>query len=307
MMIDFHNKAAGHARRLATYLSENFLIPADIASYVHVTQILQAETMHYAYKAWRRIWGVPGARQCGGVLVWQLNDAWPGASWSVVDYYGVRKPAFYAIKRALKKVDVGVSRERKGDWTEGHVDPYEELGTNGCRFDVWVASSHLESVDVEVSIRFISIASGEEVAAGVTKRIVASANATTEVLEKQHVEVRAPDTHDPFIIHAVLRSSSGKVLATDTDWPQPLKYVDFSNRGVKVEVSPSGDTVTVTTTRPVNGFVFEEHEGLTLSDNGFDLVPGEEQGVTVGRGLGNNQPLRWTYLGDNRQRSTASC
>ncbi|KAL3440945.1 glycoside hydrolase superfamily [Aspergillus insuetus] len=305
MMMDFHNKAAGHARRLATYLSENFLVPADLASYVHVTQILQAETMRYAYKAWRRMWGVPGARQCGGVLVWQLNDAWPGVSWSVVDYFGVRKPAFYAIKRALREVDVGIIRERNGDWTEGHVDPFQVLCKTGCRFDVWVASTGLESVDVEVSIRFISIASGEEIAEGVTKRIAAAANATTEVLEKQQVEVRAPDTHDPFIFHAVLRSTSGKVLATDTDWPQPLKYLDFANRGIKVEISSSGDTVTVSTTRPVKGFVFEEREGLALSDNGFDLVPGEEQVVSVRREPGDNQPLRWTYLGDERQ-GTAS-
>jgi beta-mannosidase len=58
--LDFHNKAAGHVRRLSTYLSESFPIPADLAPYVHATQVLQAETMRYAYKAWRRMWGAPG-------------------------------------------------------------------------------------------------------------------------------------------------------------------------------------------------------------------------------------------------------
>jgi beta-mannosidase len=310
MTLDFHNKAAGHARRLATYLSENFLVPVGLASYTHATQILQAETMRYAYKSWRRMWGVSGARQCGGVLVWQLNDAWPGVSWSVVDYYGVRKPAFYAIKRALTTVDVGVSREASGDWTEGHVDPFEVLGGRGCLFDVWVTSSRLGRVEVEVVVRFISVASGEEVAEGITSRVIADANATTEVLADQRIKVctagGAPDNHDPFIIHAVLRSSDGRILATDTDWPQPLKYLDFSNRNVKVDVSPSGESITISANRPVKGFVFEERERLTFSDNGFDLVPGEERVVTVRRESGHSEAIRWTYIGDER-RGTQSC
>ncbi|KAJ0421347.1 glycoside hydrolase superfamily [Aspergillus carlsbadensis] len=283
MTMDFHNKAAGHARRLGTYLSENLPVPADLASYTHATQILQAETMRYAYKTWRRMWGAPGARQCGGVLVWQLNDAWPGVSWSVVDYYGVRKPAFYAIKRAMREVDVGISREGSGDWTEGHVNPVEVLGGRGCRFDVWVASSRLEKVEVEVELRFISITSGAEVAERVTKTIMADTNATTEILSKQKVQLRAPDTHeqDPFIIHAILQTTDGNVLATDTDWPQPLKYLDFTNRGVNVHFSAADDCITVSAERPVKGFVFEEREGLAFSDNGVDLVPGEEKAVRI--------------------------
>ncbi|KAF9888964.1 hypothetical protein FE257_008134 [Aspergillus nanangensis] len=232
-MMDFQNKAGDHERRIMTYVSANLLVPPDLPSFTHATQVIQAETMRYAYKAWRRMWRWPGARRCDGVLVWQLNNCWPTISWAVVDYYLIRKPAFYAISRALRSLDVG---------------------------------------------------SGELVSENINIMMLASPNATTEVLEHHCVKVTTACDGDlnPFIIHAVI-SVGGHVVATDTAWPHPLKYMDFSNRNVRVQVSLSSqDDITVSADLPVKGFVFEEREGLKLSDNGFDLVPGEKKLVTVG-------------------------
>lgn len=82
--MDFHNKAIGQERRLVSYVAENFGVKYDLASFTHLSQMVQAESMEYAYKTWRREWGRAGVRKCGGVLVWQLNDCWPTTSWAVV-------------------------------------------------------------------------------------------------------------------------------------------------------------------------------------------------------------------------------
>ncbi|GFF94848.1 probable beta-mannosidase B [Aspergillus udagawae] len=295
MMMDFRNKAGDHERRMLTYVSENFLVPSDLPTFTHVTQILQAETMRYAYKAWRRMWGQPGSRRCGGVLVWQLNDCWPTISWAVVDYYLIRKPAFYAIARALKPLDVGLSRNCPV-WTSGHADPFS--CTNSDEFELWIASSKQETVEVDVTVKFISIESGELVSETIHTRTLAKPNSTTEVLAKQLVKVHnaSAGTFDPFVIYAVI-SVGGQVVATDTAWPQPLKYLDFSNRNIKEDFSPSGDEVTVSADLPVKGFVFEDREGLKLSDNGFDLMPGEKKVVTVNGTAVSAKDLRWTYVG----------
>ena len=36
-----------------------------------------------------------------GALVWQLNDCWACQSWSLIDYAGRPKPAWYAVRRAF--------------------------------------------------------------------------------------------------------------------------------------------------------------------------------------------------------------
>ncbi|KAL4982412.1 glycoside hydrolase superfamily [Aspergillus falconensis] len=297
MMMDIRNKAADHSRRLMTYVTENFLVPSDLQSFTHITQVLQAEKMRYAYKAWRRLWGQPGKRQCGGVLVWQLNDCWPTMSWAVVDYYLVKKPAFYAISRALRPLDVGIARECP-DWTSGHADP---MATNSSRFDVWIASSLQEAVEVDLSVKFISIRTGELVSETITTKTLAYSNSTTEVLQNYCVNKPGRPqfgNHDPFIIHAAV-SVDKQVVATDTAWPQPLKYLDFSSRNVQVNISPTKDEITVSADLPVKGFVFEERQGLGFSDNGFDLVPGEGQVVTISQGSISDRELVWTYVGAN--------
>ena len=35
---------------------------------------------------------------CMGSLFWQLNDCWPGPSWSIIDYYGNKKKAYEVVK-----------------------------------------------------------------------------------------------------------------------------------------------------------------------------------------------------------------
>lgn len=316
MVLDFHNKGIGHERRMMTYVVENFRPKHDLESYLHLTQVVQSESMRAAYKAWRRDWGEAGQRKCGGALVWQLNDCWPTVSWGVVDYYLVKKPAYYVIARALRQIDVGVSRTFF-DWTTtglpfvdensklftGQVD--QTLPARKGTFDVWIASSSTAPVDVKMTVRFISVKSGKDVSPEIKTNITAAPNSTTEVLSKP-APTSMPDPEDitkpfdikqwdPYVIHATL-SVDGAVVATDTAWPDPVKFLDLSDRGVSFEVSAS--EVVVRSERPVKGLVFEEMEGLKLSDNGFDLVPGEKQTVQVqGKAV---EDLKFTYVGAPR-------
>ncbi len=40
---------------------------------------------------------------CMGSLLWQFNEPWPGASWSIIDYYGQKKPAYFKVKEVVSQ------------------------------------------------------------------------------------------------------------------------------------------------------------------------------------------------------------
>jgi beta-mannosidase len=38
-----------------------------------------------------------------GSLFWQLNDCWPGISWSAIDYYGRKKKLYFEVQKLFGK------------------------------------------------------------------------------------------------------------------------------------------------------------------------------------------------------------
>jgi len=49
---------------------------------------------------------------CMGTLFWQLNDCWPGPSWSILDYYGQEKDAFNTVKENFKPIIAVLNYEK---------------------------------------------------------------------------------------------------------------------------------------------------------------------------------------------------
>jgi beta-mannosidase len=50
-------------------------------------------------------WLAANRPRCMGALIWQLNDAWPGFSWSLIDSEGNPKPAYFAVREAFGKIE----------------------------------------------------------------------------------------------------------------------------------------------------------------------------------------------------------
>jgi beta-mannosidase len=282
-VLDFHNKADGHERRIATYLVENVRTATSLEAYIHLSQLIQCEALMFGYRGWRKQWGE--GRHCGGALVWQLNDCWPTTSWAIVDYYMRRKPAYYAMARTLAPLAIGVRRAHH-DWSVTHA---REPKTQ--EWELWAVSAKLETVTVDVELRFISVESGEDIKEKIVRKgVKLTANGTTNITTG-YVDNFGEEKH----VLAARMWRDGHLVARDTDWPQPLKYLPFSKRNVTVDVR--GDKMHVTVARPVKCLVFEEREGCHLSDSAIDVVPGDEQIITVRGVKKGDSPLDWTYLG----------
>lgn len=90
-----HQKHPSGYQTIETYMKRDYgITPNSFQDYVYLSQLLQKDALTTAIEAQRRSYP-----QCMGSLFWQYNDCWPVTSWSVEDYYGRKKMAWYSLKR----------------------------------------------------------------------------------------------------------------------------------------------------------------------------------------------------------------
>ncbi len=78
-----HQKSYIGNGMIASHTRTYFQKPRDFQDFVYKSQLTQAIGIGRAIRAHRARKG-----HCMGTLFWQLNDCWPGPSWSSIDYFG---------------------------------------------------------------------------------------------------------------------------------------------------------------------------------------------------------------------------
>ena len=75
-----------------------FRFPHAFDNFVYLSQIQQAVAIKTAVDFWRS-----RRPHSMGALYWQLNDTWPCASWSSLNYGGSWKALHYAARKFLPR------------------------------------------------------------------------------------------------------------------------------------------------------------------------------------------------------------
>jgi beta-mannosidase len=102
-VMEQHQKNASGNSLMVGQMLDTFRLPKDFDSLVYLSMALQAEGIRYGVEHWRR-----HPDRVAGTLYWQLNDCWPVASWSSLDYYERWKALHYAAKRFFAPVMLSI-------------------------------------------------------------------------------------------------------------------------------------------------------------------------------------------------------
>ncbi|MEZ4726234.1 MAG: hypothetical protein R3E79_03760 [Caldilineaceae bacterium] len=256
--LEHHNKATDGPRRLAVYVSDTVRAPADLASAIYATQLVQAEALGAAIRGWRRAFGGPGHYAVAGALVWQLNDCWPVTSWAMIDYALCPKPAYYVVRRELAPLVVGVAKAEAGA-------------------AVWAVNGTTAPVAAELVLTTWTLA-GEQ---------IASEQRTVTLVSNQATELGrcAFDAAQSHVLGARLLVD-GAVVSRAVLWPEPFKYLTLPDPALVLEQDQ--DRLRLRVARPAKGVWLRAGDGVTWSDNMVDLLPDDAQTV-MAYGLGERQ------------------
>ena len=161
-IIKSHQKASLGNGNVEKYVDMYFPKPKNFRSFVMVTQIMAGEAIKRAVEAHRR--AMP---YCMGSLYWQLNDCWPVASWSSLDYYGNWKALHYYAREFFAPVLVSVLEKDEHInlfvVNDGEGIKHAELELKLIRFDGEVLTTKKIETDIKAnsSSQVYSLATSE--------------------------------------------------------------------------------------------------------------------------------------------------
>ena len=89
-----HQKNRAGNQIILDYVSRRYRFPKSQNDLIYLSQLNQAYCMQTGVEHYRRL-----TPRCMGTLYWQLNDCWPGASWSSIEFTGRWKALHHAARR----------------------------------------------------------------------------------------------------------------------------------------------------------------------------------------------------------------
>ena len=223
-----------------------------LTDYLLYAGAVQALMLGYSLEAIRN------KPECWGALFWMYNDCWGETGWTIVDYYLRRKPSFYAVRRAFAPRRL-ILRAQGGE--------------------VVVTAHNDTAQDVTLAIEYGSMAHDGSGCDTRTAQVALRAHSKAQVA-RFPLEGCGPlvFARAPGLDTALLRRGPYR------EYPAPACELTVG------DVSSQGDDLHFTVT--ARGYAHGVHFGLggevRLSDEWFDLLPGESRAI-VARGAAGRE------------------
>ena len=251
------------------YLLKDYSEPKDFASFLYVSQVLQAEGIKIGAEHFRR-----SRPETMGSIFWQLNDCWPVASWSSIDYYGRWKALQYYARRFYAPI---------------LVSPHIEDGS----LKVYIVSDKVKDIpDALLRVRLMNFDGKVLLEESQYFKVPAlSSKVYLDWSLKKITGAGAADTSRVFVVAdlqtggATDFARNGTEVSRNLTYLAPTKEIHLKPAILKIDATGANGSYKIHITSPVlarSVYLSFGNLDVKVSDNYFDLMPGETVEITAG-------------------------
>jgi len=276
-VMDYHQRSGPGNMTIFKYLLDWFPVPTTFSNTLWMTQMIHAICIKVAAEHARRIQG-----RMDGLLYWQINDIWPGATWASMDAYGRWKALQYFARRFYEPVLVSC--------LEDHGDSTMALHVSNHRADAFSGV-----------LKWKAMTCGGEVIASGQKEVTVPSQSNSEVTvvdctalrqkggtDLLPLEVRnhhtIPMQGDRDLLFWVFLEEDGEEISHNLGFFAKPKYWQLKSPGIKHEVIDGSERpeihLTAEACAPWTRLELTETD-VVFSDNFLHLVPGRTTRVKV--------------------------
>jgi beta-mannosidase len=248
-----HQKSGSGNALIHEYMLRYYSEPKDFPSFLYASQVLQAEGIKVGTEHLRRL-----RPRTMGSIYWQLNDCWPVASWSSIDYFGRWKALQYYARRFYSPL---------------LVSPHVENGG----IAVYVVSDKVSPTPAQLRIRvmkFNGTVMNEKTQAVQVAEL--SSKAYMNIPLEELSAAKGIDPADVFV--AADLSVDGKPVSTNLLYLLATKEVNLPKAQINADLKKAGDSYRLHLSSSVlarSVYVSFGDADVKVSDNYFDLLPNE--------------------------------
>jgi beta-mannosidase len=245
-----HQKHPRGNQLIREYMLREYPEPRDFETFLYVSQVLQAEGIKIGAEHLRRI-----SPHNMGSLFWQLDDCWPVASWSSIDYTGRWKALQYYARRFYSGI---------------LLSPHEENGN----LSFYVVSDRSQSTAAQLQLSLLDF-EGHALwnrQQDIEVTALSSKSYFTVPLESL---LTGKDAKSVFVFAELL--VGGKPVSQNEYFFQPFKNLLLPRPRITMEVAQAraGFRITLSSDRLARAvYLSAPNYPGSFVDNYFDLIPG---------------------------------